>query len=316
MTHLRSVQHFWSSIDLARRTPSNSLYMPPTPDDEANNKVTTWRVARLVNYASPKVLRLGRAPRITGELFTRMPKEKRTGVLEDLSLRMNFNVSHQELFTLCSATPKLRFLDLRGCSGVTDTVVASVLEQCPLLEELDISECRLTEACFMADKAMPNLKRLVFGCGGVLFTKEGVDAMVASFPCLNTLDIRTMRPRGIRALESIHKLKHLKHLYTNSVEASEGVTTNYVLERWVEGISDLVSLQLSSCRGVSDTTIELLAGHYVNEGGQIRRGWSRSLRMLDLSLSPYMTGQGLEYLSVCSLEHLHTLILKSVDVDV
>jgi len=104
----------------------------------------------------------------------------------------------------------------------------------------------------MTDKAIPNLKRLVFSREEVLFAKEGVDAMVARFPCLNTLDIRTMRPRGIRALESIHKLKHLKHLYTNSVKASEGVTTNDVLERWVEGISDLVSLQLSSCRGVSE----------------------------------------------------------------
>ena len=319
MTHLGSVRHFWYSIDLARRIPSqlwvanHSLYMPPPPDYEANNKVTNRTVISLVKYASPKALRLGCAQQITGALFTQMTKAKRTGTLESLSLRMNSKVYGQELSLLWSATPKLQFLDLHGCLGVTDTVVASVLERCPLLEELDISECRLTEACFMTDKAIPNLKKLVFGREEVLFAKEGVDAMVARFPSLNTLDIRTMRPRGIEALESIYQLKHLKHLYTNSVEASGDMTTNYVLERWVRGISDLESLQLSSCKGVSDMTILLIAGYLVEgegEGEPTRRGWSHSLRMLDLSLSPYMTCQGLSYLSNYPMLHLHTLILN------
>ncbi|KAK3819576.1 MAG: hypothetical protein J3Q66DRAFT_367667 [Benniella sp.] len=124
-----------------------------------------------------------------------------------------------------------------------DTVVASVLERCPLLEELDISECRLTEECFMADEAIPNLKKLVFGRKEVLFAREGVDAMVARFPSLNTLDIRTMRPQGFEALESICQLRHLKHLYTDSAETSGHTTTNDVLEQWVTGISDLESLQ-------------------------------------------------------------------------
>ncbi|KAF9364341.1 hypothetical protein BGX34_001827 [Mortierella sp. NVP85] len=319
MTHLGSVRHFWYSIDLARRIPSqlripnHSLYMPPSPDYEANNKITNRTVVNLVKYASPKVLRLGCAQQITGALFTQMTKAKRTGALENLSLRMNSKVYGQELSLLWSTTPKLQFLDLHGCSGVTDTVVASVLERCPLLEELDISECRLTEACFMEGKATPNLKKLVFGREEMQFAKEGVDAMVARFPSLNTLDIRTMRPRGIEALESIYQLKHLKHLYTNSVETSGDITTNYVLERWVRGISDLESLQLSSCKGVSDMTILLIAGYLVEgegEGEPTRRGWSHSLRMLDLSLSPYMTCQGLSSLSNYPMLHLHTLILN------
>ncbi|KAF9940039.1 hypothetical protein BGZ65_008486 [Modicella reniformis] len=290
MTYLGSVRHFWYSIDLARRVPSSiriqnhSLYLPTLPDHDTNNRVTNRTVINLVKYTPPKALRLGCAQQITGALFTQMTKMRRTGALEVLSLRMNSRVYAQEFPVLWSATPKLRSLDLHECLGVTDTVVVAVLERCPLLEELDISECRITEACVMINSTvpLPNMKKLVIGHWGTQFAKEGVDELVARFPNLNTLDIRTMRPRGIEALENICQLKHLKHLYTDSVETSGDVATSLVVQRWVEGIPNLESLRLNACySSVSDRLLLDIKTH------------CPKVEMVQLANSGQVTGIGL-----------------------
>lgn len=316
-TYLTSVQHFWRSIDLtkrpisAHRIPNHSLYTPASPDVETNNKVNNKSVINLFKYALPKLLRLGCAQQVNGALFTQISKARRTSALQVLSLRMNSRVFESEFCRLWPTTPVLRSLDLHGCLHVTDAVVASLLARCPLLEELDISECHTSE-WIMVENATPSqhMKKLVFGHWERQFAKEGVDAMAIRFPNLTTLDIRTMRPQGIEALEGICQLKHLKHLYTDSIETSGDAVTSQVLQRWVEGIPNLESLQLNACKGVSDTTIELIAGWLVEEEESTRRGWSHSLKMLDLSSSPYLTCQGLLLLNTNPLPHLHTLVLN------
>ncbi|KAG0311939.1 hypothetical protein BGZ99_009821 [Dissophora globulifera] len=317
MAYLGSVRHFWHSIDLAKRipspvrTPRHALYLPAQPDQEPNNKVTNKTVLSLVKYTPPKVLRLGCAQQVSSGLLTQLSKMKRTTALETISLRTNTKIFEQELSLFWSTTPNLRCVDLHGCPGVTDTVVNSLLDRCPLLEELDISECRTTEACVMINYAVPlrSMRKLVFGRWEAPFAKEGIDALVSKFPNLVTLDIRTMRPRGIEALESLGRLVHLRHLFTDSVETTGDQTTTFVLQRWLEGIPDLESLQMNACKGVSDSMIQLIAaGHTETESG--RRGWSHSLRMLDLSSSPYLTSEGLSFLRTHPLPSLHTLLLN------
>ncbi|KAF9350157.1 hypothetical protein BGX26_011619 [Mortierella sp. AD094] len=317
MGYLGSIRHFWQSIDLTRRIPSSyqiphhSLYTPTLPDQESNNKVTNRTVLSLVKNTPPRALHLGCAQQLTGSLLTQLTKMRRAAALETLSLRMNPKVYEHEFSLFWSATPKLRFLDLHGCFGVTDGAVVSVLDRCLMLEELDISECRITEACLMINCAVPlsNMKKLTIGRWEVQFAKEGIDSLVSRFPNLVTLDIRTMRPRGVEALESIGQLKMLKHLYTDSIETSGEAATTFVLQQWVAGIQNLESLQMNACKGVSDSTIQLVAAGSA-EPGSTRRGWSHSLKMLDLSSSPYLTCEGLEFLRTNPLPHLHTLILN------
>ncbi|KAG0309610.1 hypothetical protein BGZ98_000496 [Dissophora globulifera] len=269
MAYLGSVRHFWHSIDLAKRipspvrTPRHALYLPALPDQEPNNKVTNKTVLSLVKYTPPKVLRLGCAQQVSSGLLTQLSKMKRTTALETISLRTNTKIFEQELSLFWSTTPNLRCVDLHGCPGVTDTVVNSLLDRCPLLEELDISECRTTEACVMINCAVPlrSMRKLVFGRWEAPFAKEGIDALVSKFPNLVTLDIRTMRPRGIEALESLGRLVHLRHLFTDSVETTGDQTTTSVLQRWLEGIPDLESLQMNACKGVSDFMIQLMRTH-------------------------------------------------------
>ncbi|KAI8605904.1 hypothetical protein EDD21DRAFT_362344 [Dissophora ornata] len=317
MSYLGSARHFWYSIDLSRRAPSqirtphHALYMPMLADHDPNNKVTNRTVLSLVKYTPPKVLRLGCAQQISGGLFTQLARLKRASALETLSLRMNSKIYDQELSLFWSVTPKLRSLDLHGCFGAMDTSVISVLKRCPLLEELDISECRVTEECVMINSTvpLPNMKKLVIGRWEAQFAKEGIDALVSRFPNLITLDIRTMRPRGIEALENICQLTQLRHLYTESIETSGDSATTFVVQRWVAGIPNLESLQMNACKGVSDITIQLIAAGTA-EAESDRQGWSHSLRMLDLSSSPYLTSEGLSFLSSHPLRRLHTLILN------
>ncbi|KAF8941181.1 hypothetical protein BGZ58_001462 [Dissophora ornata] len=293
------------------RTPHHALYMPMLADHDPNNKVTNRTVLSLVKYTPPKVLRLGCAQQISGGLFTQLARLKRASALETLSLRMNSKIYDQELSLFWSVTPKLRSLDLHGCFGAMDTSVISVLKRCPLLEELDISECRVTEECVMINSTvpLPNMKKLVIGRWEAQFAKEGIDALVSRFPNLITLDIRTMRPRGIEALENICQLTQLRHLYTESIETSGDSATTFVVQRWVAGIPNLESLQMNACKGVSDITIQLIAAGTA-EAESDRQGWSHSLRMLDLSSSPYLTSEGLSFLSSHPLRRLHTLILN------
>ncbi|KAF9200869.1 hypothetical protein BGZ49_008908 [Haplosporangium sp. Z 27] len=317
MNYLGSIREFWQSIDLAKRTPLSqqipyhSLYTPILQDQEDDNKVINRTVLSLVKYTPPRALRLGGVPQLTGNLFTQLTKMRRAAALETLSLRRNAKIYDQEYSLFWSATPKLRYLDLHGCHGVMDGAVVSVLERCPLLEELDISVCRITEACMMINSGipLPNMKKLIIGRWEMPFAKEGIDALVSRFPNLITLDIRTMRPRGIEALESISQLKYLKHLYTESIETSGDAATSHVLQQWVAGIQNLESLQMNACKGVSDLTIQLIAAGS-GEPGSTRRGWSHSLRMLDLSFSPYLTSEGLGFLRTNPLPHLHTLNLN------
>ncbi|KAF9928896.1 hypothetical protein FBU30_002038 [Linnemannia zychae] len=298
MTYLGSVRHFWHSIDLARRIPAASrlpnhaIFLPTLPDQESNPRVTNKTVLQLVKYAPPKALWLGCAHQITSGLLTQLGRIKRASSLEILSLGMNSKIYEQEFSKFWSLTPRLRVLDLHGCFGVTDGAVVSAIERCPNLEELDISDCRITEFCMMknCEISLPNMKKLTIGRWDSTFSKEGIDAMVIRFPNLVTLDIRTMRPKGIEALEGLSKLLQLKHLYTDSIETSNDEATNWVVQRWVEGIPSLESLQIVACKGVSDATIQLIAAG--NSGpNSSRRGWSNSLRMLDLSSSPYLTCQ-------------------------
>ncbi|KAF9275243.1 hypothetical protein BGZ68_010929 [Mortierella alpina] len=318
MNYLGSVRHFWYSIELSKRSPSlvkipvYSQHMPIPPDHDANNKITNKTVLSLVKHTPPRALHLGCAEQITGGLLAQLAKLKRAGFLQTFSLRMNSRIPEQEFSLFWSTTPKLRSLDVHGCFGITDTAIVAVLERCPLMEELDISECRVTEACVMINSSipLPSMKKLVIGRWDSPFAKDGIDALVCRFPNLTMLDLRTMRPRGIEALENISQLTQLKHLYTDSIETSDDSMTTAVLQKWVEGIPNLESLQLNACKGVSDHTLWMIAAKTAGTPDSPRRGWSHSLKMLDLSCSPYLTDQGLLICRSFSLPNLHTLLLN------
>ncbi|KAG0055058.1 hypothetical protein BGZ83_009694 [Gryganskiella cystojenkinii] len=270
------------------------------------------------------LVRIANDMRARMDQLAKMTKMNRTSSIETFSLRLNHKVQSQEFSRLWSVTPKLRSLDLHGCSGVSDGVVQAVLARCPMLEELDISDCRVTEAFATSSffsmetdippEPLPRMKKLVLGRWDVPISRQGVDTVVLRFPNLETLDLLAMRVLSITALESLSQLKQLKHLYTDSLETTSEEATFFVFQKWVEGIPNLESLQMSACKGLSDNCLHyMVAGsdNYANLAEATdRKGWSRSLRMLNFSLSPYLTNQGLVLLGTHSIPNLHTLILN------
>ena len=319
MKYLNSVRHFWFSIELARRIPTRmripdyAKYMLMQLDLEINYSVTNRTVLNYVQNTRPKALWLGCALECTGALLTQMTKIDRTSSLETFSLRLNQRVESQHFSRFWSVTPKLRFLDLHGCSGISDGVVQAVLARCPLLEELDISDCSVTESCMMSptpiQPPMSNMKKLVIGRWEHQFSKAGFDGMVARFPNLETLDMRLVQVKDIIALENLSELKQLKHLYTDSLMTSGEEATEIVVRKWVDGIPNLESLQMSACKGLSDMCFcYMIAGTGAPES--TRKGWSHSLRMINLSLSPYLTNAALGLMARNPLPKLHTLILN------
>ncbi|KAF8983474.1 hypothetical protein CPC16_009928 [Podila verticillata] len=317
-SYLGSIKRFWLTIDLTKPAPSPvayQKYLPLVVKAETNNRITNKTVLSLIKYTPPKRLRLGCAPQVTGALFSQLIRMKRAAALEQLSLRMNAKIYDQELSLFWSATPNLRCLDLHDSAGVSDAAVISLLARCPLLEELDISECRITEACLMIQSPgqgpLVHLKKLVFGRSLSAFAREGVEALVAKFPNLETLDIRTLHPRGIQALESLGQLNKLKHLYTEAIDTPSDDSTALVVAKWVEGIPDLESLQLTYCKGVSDEVMRMIVlGHEPQHPHATRRGWSHSLKMLNLSYSTYLTNEGLLLMATNPMPQLHSVILN------
>ncbi|KAF9423640.1 hypothetical protein BGZ94_008210 [Podila epigama] len=324
--YLGSIKRLWYAIEFAKPptiSASFQTFLPPVISAATNNRITNKTVLALVKNTPPKALHLGCAPQITGSLLEQLIRMRRAASLEYLSLRMNPKIFDQELSRFWTATPKLRSLDLHDSAGVSDAAVRSLLARCPLLEELDISECRVTEACVMSrgiDGApstppLVHMKKLTFGRSSMSFSGECIDALVAMFPNLETLDIRTLHPRGFGALEGICRLGKLRHLYTDAIDTPSDNTTELVVAKWVEGIPNLESLQLTYCKGVSDAVTRLIVqGHASNEpqAGEtnVRRGWSHSLRMLNLSYSTYLTNEGLLTMAAHPVPHLHSIILN------
>lgn len=317
-SYLGSIKHFWLAIELTKPTPPPAAYqkyLPPVVKADTNNRITNKTVLNLIKYAPPKKLRLGCAPQVTGALFSQLIRMKRAAALEQLSLRMNPKIYDQELSLFWSATPNLQSLDLHNSGSVSDVAIISLLARCQLLEELDISECRITEACLMVQSpghgALVYLKKLVFGRSSSAFARKGVEALVARFPNLETLDIRTLHPRGIQALESLAQLSKLKHLYTEAIDTPSDESTALVVAKWVEGIPDLESLQMTYCKGVSDEVMRMIVlGHESQNPHATRRGWSHSLKLLNLSYSTYLTNEGLLLMATSPMPQLHTVILN------
>ncbi|KAG0335378.1 hypothetical protein BG004_008479 [Podila humilis] len=344
-SYLGSIKQFWLSIELTKTPTATSsssssstaayfqrYLLPPPPTDSssepANHRVSNKTVLNLVKYTPPKVIRLGYAPLIKGTLFAQLMRNKRASALEHFCLRRNSYINDQELSLFWSAAPKLRVLDLYDSAFVSDSGIISLLAQCPLLEELDISECRITEVCMMAQSSshgiigpLVHLKKLVFGRSSSMFARAGVEALVRKFPNLETLDIRTLHPREIQALESLGNLTKLKHLYMDSFDTPSDDSTALVVAKWVEGIPNLESLQLTYCKGVSDEMMRLMVeGHEPNNNSNNnnnnsnsnsnRRGWSHSFKMLNLSYSTYLSSAGLMFMAANPLLQLRTLILN------
>ncbi|KAF9975492.1 hypothetical protein BGZ73_000844 [Actinomortierella ambigua] len=340
-TTLISVPKFWTELDFtpARPLPAqHSLFMPLDPDPRSNAKVDNLTVLAMAKHFSPKQLVLGTNQNISKGLFSNLIKFRRTKALERLSLQQNYKITDTELSLLWLSTPQLRRLDLYDVYGVSNDVAMALLERCRLLEELDISECRVSPNVFVQSMAkngpMPTLRKLGLGHVTQRYHHEGIEALVGMFPNLTTLDFRSMCVSDVSALTSLWRLSKMEHLYLDSVDSLSSMSGVRAVSLWMRGMQHLQSFRLRSCKWVSVSAAEMilrpawiapltlnaLTPPTVAADPQWQllpsletAGWNASLRMLDLSCSPFLelTSLIVEGDQVPVFPNLHTLILNA-----
>ncbi|KAG0230714.1 hypothetical protein BGW42_000768 [Actinomortierella wolfii] len=335
---LSAVPRFWTMLDFSLPRPpppEYNLHVPLAQDLRSNSKVNNLSVLAAAKHASPRHLILGANQNITKGLFTQLIKLRRTRALERLCLRQNYKITDQELSLLWSSTPALRSLELSDVYGVTDLVATALLERCRQLEELDLSECRVSESVLVMSLAksgpMTTLRKLTFGRRSIPFGEAGVSAMVGMFPELTVLDLRSLCVSDMDSLYSLWRLSKLERLYLDGIQCTREDMALKATMLWMRGMKQLQSFQLKGCQGVTEGVAAMIfhpsfispayASTLTPPGiesdplfpplSELGSGWTESLRMLDLSYSPYLVLDGIIDSTTPFLPNLHTLILNA-----
>ena len=100
------------------------------------------------------------------------------------------------LLHLATHCYKLRYLNLRGCSAVTDSALLSLSRGCSRLRSLDIGKCSVSDSGLgQLARQLPGLRKLsVRGCPRV--GDGGVVAVARRCPGLQHLNIQDTRVTG------------------------------------------------------------------------------------------------------------------------
>ncbi|KAF9155627.1 hypothetical protein DFQ26_009672 [Actinomortierella ambigua] len=347
---LTGVSKLWADLDFTFPRPppaQHSLYIPMEPDQRTNARVDNFTVLATAKHFSPKRLVLGTNQNITKGFFSGLVKLRRTRALEQLSLRQNYKVSDAELSLLWLSTPVLRRLDLSDVYGVTDDVAMALLERCRQLEELDLSECRVTQGVFIKSVAkggpMPTLRKLAIGQVVQGYSRAGIEAIVGMFPNLTVLDFRSLRVDDVSALDALWRLSNVQQMYLESVGCLNEESVPRAFTLWMRGMQQLQCFQFRLCKGLSGSMAKMLVrpslispaytsalippavasdpqwqllpelDSGLGGGGGGGGGWASSLRMLDLSFSPFLEMDGWvdDSDAFPVLPNLHTLILNA-----
>ncbi|XLR08957.1 hypothetical protein S83_036895 [Arachis hypogaea] len=208
------------------------------------------------------------------------------GGLGKLSIRGSNSVrgvTNLGLFAVAHGFPSLRSLSLWNVSSVGDEGLAEIAKGCHLLEKLDLclSSSISNKGLIAIAEGCPNLTTLnIESCSKI--GNEGLQAIARCCPKLQSISIKDcplVGDHGVSSLlSSASELSRVKLQALNITDFSLAVVGHYgkaitnlvlcglrnVSERgfWVmgvaQGLQKLVSLTITSCRGVTDPSIEAL----------------------------------------------------------
>lgn len=185
--------------------------------------------------------------------------------------------------------PSLRSLSLWNVSSVGDEGLSEIAKGCHMLEKLDICQASSisNKSLIAIAKGCPNLTTLnIESCPEI--GNEGLQAIARSCPklkCISIKDCPLVGDHGVSSLlSSANNLSRVKLQDLNITDFSLAVIGHYgkaivnlvlsslqnVSERgfWVmgvaQGLQKLMSLTVSSCRGVTDASIEAIGRGCIN----------------------------------------------------
>ncbi|KAG5035145.1 hypothetical protein AAZX31_04G134300 [Glycine max] len=245
------------------------------------------------------------------------------GGLGKLSIRGSNSVrgvTDVGLSAVAHGCPSLRSFSLWNVSSVGDEGLSEIAKGCHMLEKLDICQASFisNKSLIAIAKGCPNLTTLnIESCPKI--GNEGLQAIARSCPklqCISIKDCPLVGDHGVSSLLSsaIH-LSKVKLQDLNITDFSLAVIGHYgkailnlvlcglqnVTERgfWVMGVAQslqkLMSLTVSSCRGITDASIEAMGKGCVN------------LKQMFLRRCCFVSDNGLVAFSkvASSLESLH-----------
>ncbi|KAK7388684.1 hypothetical protein VNO78_23509 [Psophocarpus tetragonolobus] len=211
------------------------------------------------------------------------------GGLGKLSIRCSNYVTNRGLAAVAHGCPSLRSLCLWNVSSIGDEGLFEIAKGCHMLEKLDLCHCSSisNKGLIAIAEGCPNLTTLnIESCTNI--GNEGLQAIARLCPKLQSISIKDcplVGDHGVSSLlASASNLSRVKLLALNITDFSLAVICHYgkaisnlvlsglknVSERgfWVmesaQGLQKLVSLTVSSCRGVTDTSIEAIGKGCIN----------------------------------------------------
>ncbi|KAK7411176.1 hypothetical protein VNO78_02608 [Psophocarpus tetragonolobus] len=214
------------------------------------------------------------------------------GGLGKLSIRGSNSVrgvTNIGLSAVAHGCPSLRSFSLWNVSSIGDEGLSEIAKGCHMLEKLDI--CQVSsisnKSIIAIAKGCPNLTTLnIESCPKI--GNEGLQAIARSCPklqCISIKDCPLVGDHGVSSLlSSANNLSRVKLQDLNITDFSLAVIGHYgkaivnlllcglqnVSERgfWVmgvaQGLQKLMSLTVSSCRGVTDASIEAMGKGCIN----------------------------------------------------
>ncbi|RDX86626.1 EIN3-binding F-box protein 1, partial [Mucuna pruriens] len=198
-------------------------------------------------------------------------------------------VTNVGLSAVAHGCPSLRSFSLWNVSSIGDEGLSEIAKGCHMLEKLDI--CKVSsisnKSLIAIAKGCPNLTTLnIESCPKI--GNEGLRAIARSCPklqCISIKDCPLVGDHGVSSLlSSANNLSRVKLQDLNITDFSLAVIGHYgkgivnlllcglqnVNERgfWVmgvaQGLQKLISLTVSSCRGVTDASIEAMGKGCIN----------------------------------------------------
>ncbi|KAF7806390.1 EIN3-binding F-box protein 1 [Senna tora] len=269
-------------------------------------------------------------------------------------------VTNIGLSAVAHGCPSLRSLSLWDVSSVGDDGLSEIAEGCHMLEKLDLCQTSsITNKSLMAiAEGCPNLTTLnIESCPKI--GNEGLQAIARNCPNLQSISIKDcplVGDHGVSSLlASASNLSKVKLQALNITDFSLAVIGHYgkaitnlalsdlhnVSERgfWVmgvaQGLQKLISLTITSCRGVTDASIEAMGKGcanlkqmclrkccFVSDNGLVAfAGAAGSLESLQLEECNRVTQSGV----IVALSNLKTKLksltlvkcmgIKDIDVD-
>lgn len=214
------------------------------------------------------------------------------GGLGKLSIRGSNSergVTNRGLSAVAHGCPSLRSLSLWNVSSIGDKGLSEIAKGCHMLEKIDLCLCpSITNKGLIAiAEGCPNLTTLnIESCSKI--GNEGLQAIAKLCPKLQSISIKDcclVGDHGVSSLLSLaSNLSRVKLQALNITDFSLAVIGHYgkaitnlvlsslrnVSERgfWVmgvaQGLQKLVSLTVTSCRGVTDVSIEAISKGCIN----------------------------------------------------